>query len=283
MNRQMWNNGRHIETDIDFLFFNNAFENNLTNIDHAHHVKSIQIEYAGIEPTHKYEMRFITFEFENNLFNYGNSFPTYKSLKPIDFYKSYNIFFETNNFRRISLENGVLCEDRRKGLFNDYIFDYLINDCIHKLINDSLKCLPFHVPLFLEPKQGHFVSKYNHCNHFKPDYILFHKVLRKCKTQYKPDCDIQSINIHNTVQDSDEWVTPYTTPTQINIIPVNSKMIQYTEKYRYSLNDWFYQIGGTIGVWFGWSVLSLPDFMIVTKHKISKFYYKIISNEYLFT
>ena len=284
--RRIQIDGRNVLTNLHFLYFHNAFDYNLTHMDHAHNLKYVQIEYSGLESTHSDVVVVINVEFVNYLFNYGHSFPAYKSIKPIDFYKTYNIFIETNNFRRISLENGGKCEDQHKGLFNNYMFDYLVHYCIDKLMNDSFKCLPYHIPQILEPNQDQFEAKYKYCPvrfGLKPDHSLYYEALEKCVKQYKPDCDIQSINVHNTVHDFEERVTFQKTPTEINLIPVSSKMIQFTEKYRFSLNDLFYQIGGTIGVWFGWSVLSLPEFMLVIKHKLSRFYDKIIANEYLFT
>ena len=251
-------------TIIYLSFFNQKFGKYL-NAHHAGKIKKINIEFKNLYP------EVVFFFFTNQLQSIGR--PVYTSMNSIKLYKINNFFIESNNYRRITLENGAKCRNRESVLFSDFTFDYLLIDCYLKAINSTLKCLQKQNELFLVEPDSYKIN-INFC----PDHIQLYanttiKIFDECYDTLRPDCEMQLFNVHNTVLNIETKDS-----TEINIIPVNTIMTQYTEKYRMSFNDLIYEIGGIIGVWFGWSLITPSEIipMLILKFK------RILNNEYLF-
>ena len=101
-------------------------------------------------------------------------------------------------------------------------------------------------------------SPYLNYTRCKKDKLSGNKIelnYQRCYESYEALCEIQLFNAFNDVIKSDTTVV--SNITQINIIPINTIVTQFTEKYRMSFSDLFYQLDGIVGLWFGWSVLAL--------------------------
>ena len=92
------------------------------------------------------------------------------------------------------------------------------------------------------------------------------KYRENCNNHIIPDCKIQYLHFENN------WKPP--NATIVNIIPKQSHRMDLFETLKMTENNLFYNIGGIIGMWFGWSVISFSSFpMIVIRifHKVKKF------------
>ena len=224
-------------------FFNEQLSKNLTRTYKKCQIKQLKIEFSHLYPN------MIMFTFTNQFFSNVNSHPIFASISVLQLYKSYSFFIESNNYRRITLENGAKCQYRESVLFSDFTYDYLINECVLQAINRTLHCIPRYNTsphIIVEPDL--YQEKYKYC----PNYIKFNSSKRyfsKCLQTILPDCELQLFDVHNTVHNTSRTDINKEPSTEINIIPVNTIMTQYTEKYRMNFNSLFYEIGGTGHSW----------------------------------
>ena len=262
---------------IYLSYFNPQLGKYLTNFHHAQGIKKIHFEFLKLKTVHSDG---IFFYFTNQLIT-TNSHTVYISLNSLKLYKINNFFIESNNYKRITLENGVKCQIRESVLFSDLIFDYLLIDCEQKAVNRTLHCLPKRSKLFLVEPDSYKIN-FNFCpDHINIDYNSVEKNFDKCYEILSPDCEMQLFNVHNTVLNT-QHNTDTKGSTEINIIPVNTIMTQYTEIYRMSFNDLIYQLGGIIGVWFGWSLITPSEIIPMLILKCKMIYSRILNNEYFF-
>ena len=95
---------------------------------------------------------------------------------------------------------------------------------------------------------------------------------RQCRERYLPDdCRTVYLSQHSIEIESENK------STRVIIIPKNFHQMNYQEKLKTGIDDLFYELGGTIGLWIGWSVQSvsnLPSLISKTSMKIA-FYFKI--------
>ena len=64
--------------------------------------------------------------------------------------------------------------------------------------------------------------------------------------------------------------------TRFHIFPKYSLITEYQQKYRMDWLELLYNIGGTIGIWWGWSALSLPSIIYLIKMILGMLNEKII-------
>jgi hypothetical protein len=57
----------------------------------------------------------------------------------------------------------------------------------------------------------------------------------------------------------------------INIIPTARLNIRYIETFQTGINDFIYELGGTVGLWFGLSPVSLFDILLSQMYWFTKF------------
>jgi hypothetical protein len=59
-----------------------------------------------------------------------------------------------------------------------------------------------------------------------------------------------------------------TVETKVELFPLRSQRIQYTETLNMDFNQLIYNCGGTLGLWFGLSPLSIDDLVRVSHSNI---------------
>ncbi len=93
---------------------------------------------------------------------------------------------------------------------------------------------------------------------FESEFKTLKKRAQKfCKTQCLQYCN--QINLISELEYS--LSTNKSEDILINIIPVNRLNIRYIETFQTDINDFIYELGGTIGLWFGLSPVSLFDIL----------------------
>ena len=144
-------------------------------------------------------------------------------------------------------------------------------DCINRELNETFGCLPIvgvYTRIRLERDLNHF--KYTICsksiaNRHKPNSQPIH-----IECFQKPFCETQMFDVFNNHRTYDK---PFS--TKIIVFFRNTLIPEYKQNYRMNFNDWFYNCGGIIGLWFGWSAMSVSDTPLLFLH-----YFKLIISYY---
>ena len=167
-------------------------------------------------------------------------------------------FFYFNNgteisikFQKILLINS-LSSLKKKCISMEQNKFYDINDCRIKYINNfvinnlSWNCMPRDMRLFYVDDLKLLGDKFCHPN------ITFEPYLANLLAQSCPlPCDSEFVTA-----DIDQ--KPHHDTIKINLIPkFNSKPI-FTQTLSMDYNNFIYDLGGTIGMWIGWSALTIP-------------------------
>ena len=217
----------------------------------------------------------LTININGNLKMFRGSFKFKSStISKIPFYRNeINKLIIDSSFLKIISNNGKNCIEQKQGLFTYNMKDELIMDCINYELNKTFGCLPAFKTEFiirLERDLNHF--KYTICpinesifHSFKTKKEMQKQCLRSLKL--KPFCETQIFNIFNNHRINDKNFT------QIIIIPKNNFIPEYKQNYRMDFNDWIYNCGGIIGLWFGWSAMSMSGVVLFIRH-YSKLYYR---------
>ena len=66
-------------------------------------------------------------------------------------------------------------------------------------------------------------------------------------------------------------------PLELYIIPKYNLIPEYRYKTRMDFMDWVYNSGGIIGMWFGWSALSIANLFLLCKIYLTKYCSKYYS------
>ena len=92
-------------------------------------------------------------------------------------------------------------------------------------------------------------------------------IKQRCLDAYQDNCEDLSI-------DSYQFSSGYTVDktTIVNIIPKYTINLNYQEQLKMDFNDLFYNVGGIIGMWIGWSVVSIESLFILFSKATCKLY-----------
>lgn len=94
---------------------------------------------------------------------------------------------------------------------------------------------------------------------------LNYELLELCLDFYEDNCVIDLLDFNTYSRPHSD-----SNSTQINIIAKNNLIVEYKHKYEMDYNDWVYNSGGIIGMWFGWSALSITDLLIYFNNSFSR-------------
>ena len=178
-----------------------------------------------------------------------------------------NLIFETSFVRRKHLFNGNKCKNGKINLFVDNINDQMIIDCINRENNRIYDCLPafgtdswIRVDRDLNELQYKICSKETNVNQ-----SIIQTNIRNCVNSIEADCEIQMFDVFNYYKPNHQMFS-----TQINIIPKYNLITEYKQKHRMDWSDWLYNCGGIVGIWFGWSALSVSTIIVLIGRYLSK-------------
>ena len=182
--------------------------------------------------------------------------------------QTYLLFGKVNNFvvetyttTMMIHSSGKPCVNWPMGLF---YFDHEAQchgDCLVELINLKYGCLPpmptwsFTYAINLaefENKHHHKFCKEGPVESIDDISIITTICNNRCRLLASCQLPFYHANYYASGElDKDK--------TEINIIPKNNHQMDYVEKQRFSLNDLFYDCGGIVGMWLGWSVVSISN------------------------
>ena len=146
-------------------------------------------------------------------------------------------------------------------------------DCFIMYQNMSLSCiLPYYFRIERDLKHFGYKLCDNEMLNFhhaqNPNIIWDIKLIKqRCHDAYQDNCEDLSINSH---QFSSGYTADNT--TIVNIMPKYTINLNYQEQLKMDFNDLFYNVGGIIGMWIGWSVISIGSLFNLFFKAICKLY-----------
>ena len=99
--------------------------------------------------------------------------------------------------------------------------------------------------------------------------VLIDKIMYSCIRKHPVLCEKDIFSIYNNYR------SIKSNSTKILIYPKRNLVTEYHKNYILDFNDWVYNFGGIVGLWFGWSVLSITGaiFYIKSIQKILQIIY----------
>ena len=177
-----------------------------------------------------------------------------------------NFVIETNSVQRLRNFNDKQCIQTETGLFSTDNADECIIDCANHRLNQTFGCLPvinaYDTRIRLERDLNYF--RFDFCRK-QIDLNKISNLYENCFNRCPSQCNILLFNVNHYTEQAN-----LNNHTIINIIPKYSNELLYIESYRMSLFDLMYEIGGIVGLWFGWSAISLlqlSTILLIYLHK----------------
>ena len=203
--------------------------------------------------------------------DYGNSFhiliynSIFTNYSPNDrewlsIYLNYmNTFIVEPTYYRRLTHFGQQCNPRVRPLFDDSLTDDCIIDCFQKRTFDKYNCIPFkRIEGFIRWKKDLIENNKILCNQSYSKEIILTTVISKCINECQFDCELglyKFTKFYNYNPIYGNNIIP------IKIIPRSNLIVQYEEVYVMDGWELIYQLGGVVGMWVGWSALSIAGFM----------------------
>ena len=216
--------------------------------------------------------------FHNSIFmsylpNDIHSMPTYHD-------NIINSFIVEPTYYRRFTYFGRQCDPRVRPLFDDSLTDDCIMDCVRKQTIDKFDCIPFQFIFgFIRWKKDIIESNQNYsfCNQTDHLKIILDNYILQCIKESKFDCELILSKVTPFYQKVFIKRQNY---IPIIIIPKPNLIVQYEEKYVMDGWELLYKLGGVVGMWVGWSAISISNVRL-TKNQLTKQYghFKILTSQ----
>jgi hypothetical protein len=187
------------------------------------------------------------------------------------------------------------CNESRndRTFFTDDYSNDCEDDCLLNAFNKFYGCLPFKSDFNVGFEKDFKTFKYKLCSIEEMDFqqinTTFKNKFKAMKKRAESVCKTQCIEYCNQINLISE--SQYSLATNksedilINIEPTNRLNIRYIETFQTDINDFIYELGGTLGLWFGLSPVSLFDIMssqIILIRKIAKLFINFLMKSLIF-
>ena len=162
---------------------------------------------------------------------------------------------EPTYYRRLT-HFGRQCDPRVRPLFDDSLTDDCIMDCVRKQSIDKYNCIEFKRSFgFIRWKRDIIEDKHIICNYSNEE--INNTIIYDCINKCQFDCELglyKLTHLHNFNHHYDNFLNNYII---ITIIPKSNLIVRYEEKYVMDGWELIYQLGGVVGMWIGWSAVSI--------------------------
>ena len=159
------------------------------------------------------------------------------------------LFAEQKILQKIISENGKHCDQSiGNKVDNCYIH------CLRKRVNDTYGCLFVTLEEHIILQGDEHYSQYDLCpyNINKSQHHIYQAMRNECIELCPDNCLFVYSNVYKTkiMKNKDK---------STKMIYRVTSHVSYIEKYRMDYWELIYQLGGIVGVWFGWSALSVTS------------------------
>ncbi len=198
---------------------------------------------------------------ENNIVSYA-----FKSNSTSN--KKYDVSFVQKSIQSSSFLYKTNCINYPTDQYDS------INDCRHVCINLLFRKY-FGCDVQIKKYNFKYIlpSNYNICDIYKLGFTFekyidqYHEFFKRCS---EIDCINEcSVNLYNYNTVNSEFIEKL---TMFRLFPLEKPHIKYTQTQKIDLNELFYQIGGTLGLWFGLScysfIIQLISIIHLAKRKL---------------
>ena len=167
---------------------------------------------------------------------------------------------------------GRQCDPRVKPLFDDSLTDDNILDCVRKRSIDAFDCIAI-IPPYTLFHLDNFIFKNNYtlCNNNTGKGTMIRKFITECINEFLSDCELRLMKVRPLYEPQ---VKLNYDEIHITIIPKPNLIIKYAQVYVMDGWELIYQLGGVMGMWLGWSAVSISNIKL-SKQKILYYLDKI--------
>ena len=194
--------------------------------------------------------------FHNSIFL--SFLPKEEQLLSIFFDYMNTFIVEPKYYRRLTYF-GRQCDPRVRPQFDDSVTDDCIIDCYEKRFIDEYNCIGFERTFsFIRWKKDLIENNKKFCNQsLIPHVLILNSIILKCIKECQFDCELGLYKI-SQFYDYNSGFGDNIIP--IKIIPRSNLIVQYEEQYVMDGWELIYQLGGVVGMWVGWSAISIASF-----------------------
>ena len=173
--------------------------------------------------------------------------------------------------RKISNNKHPCIYNNNKKQYSDYLNDEITMDCIQRETNETFGCLPvIGVDSWIRTERD--LNHFSICpkNIGNNNYSIIESIVNRCFDKVVYSCETHIFSAFDNHRKNAKKFS-----TKINILFKTDFIPEYKQNYRMNFNEWVYNCGGIIGLWFGWSALSLSVIPLIFQHyfKLIKLYY----------
>jgi hypothetical protein len=179
----------------------------------------------------------------------------------LEYNRENNIFIDTYSIKKLENHFNERCVDVETPIYIEDKPEVCFHDCLNAQINQTFGCL------LINNNNWNFINiekdinelGYKYCikDHSKSSQKIF-KHFNHCKKQCQPNCNIIDFNVYNILGKKS-----LNNSMIVNIIPKYGHQMNLIEIRRWDVWDLFYNMGGIIGIWIGWSVISVSSLMMI--------------------
>ena len=225
-------------------------DNFMSNSTMLNYIESILIKIHSIE----FET-YINKNINSIIMFYNSIFMT---LLPNDFHyidvnhdKTNNIIVEPTYYQRLT-HFGRQCDPRVRPLFDDSLTDDSIMDCIRKRSITAFNCIAFDTDFSVfRLERDVIANKQINCKNILINNETAKTLILNCIDDCKFDCELRLVKVkrfYDKIFDND---------INIRIIPKLKFNVNYQQIYVMDGWELIYQLGGVVGMWAGWSVITV--------------------------
>jgi len=163
-----------------------------------------------------------------------------------------NTFFSSYSIQNLS-KRDKFCNSSNNDqiVYSDYEPEYCRSNCLIDILIREYQCLTHSNEIKLFDLDEHLKTKnYKLC---ESDFVFNISFEMKSLEYCESKCD-ECNSIHYEFSSKS---FKFINSTILNLIPISSHHLRYTETFKMDINGLIYDLGGLLGLWFGISPLSL--------------------------
>jgi len=162
-----------------------------------------------------------------------------------------NVFFSSFSLQKLrKRDNFCNSSYNDQIVYSNYDPEYCRSNCLTDILIKEYQCLTYCDRINFIDLDEHLKTKnYKFCeSNFVLNTSFEIKGLKHCQSK----CDECNSILYETSTKSFKSINS----TKLNLIPISSHHLRYTEHFKTDINGLIYDLGGLLGLWFGISPIS---------------------------